>query len=123
VTINSYCFTLSTTRSDVSVSIRSWPGNNQYLEVLRSDVFQLRSTNFRRSHHHTLHSIGFPALSYLIHHQAVSCLVPTRRSVHSTSQIQMTFAQISTFNDLVLRSATMVFCNILTVFYLHNLCG
>jgi hypothetical protein len=119
----SYCFVLPTTRSDVNVSIHSCPGNNRYLEVLRSDVFQLRSTNFMRPHHHTLHSIGFPALSSSIHHQPVSCLVPTRRSVHSTRQIQMTFTQISTFNDLVLQSATMVFCNILTVFCLYNFRG
>jgi hypothetical protein len=76
--------TLSATISDVSISICSWPRNNQYLEVLRFDVFQLRSTNFRRLHHNTLHSIGFSAVSSSIHHQPLSCLVPTRRSVHST---------------------------------------
>jgi hypothetical protein len=70
--------------SDVSISICSWLRNNQYLEVLRFDVFQLRSTNLRRLHHNTLHSIGFSAVSSSIHHQPLSCLVPTRRSVHST---------------------------------------
>jgi hypothetical protein len=56
-----------TTSSDWFASSLSWLWIHWYLEVFRSDVFQLRSTNFRRPLYHTLHTIGFPALSPSTH--------------------------------------------------------
>jgi len=43
-------------------SYRSQSWIHLYIEVLRSDFLEIRSTNFRRYFHHMLHSTRFPAL-------------------------------------------------------------
>jgi hypothetical protein len=76
-----------TTRLDWCASSRSWPWILRYLEVFRSYVFQLRSTNFRRPLHFTLHTIGFPALSPSTQRQPLLRPALSRRSMLPTRQI------------------------------------
>jgi hypothetical protein len=76
-----------TSRSVWFASSRSWLWILRYLEVFRSDVFQLRSINFRRPLHHMLHTIRFPALSPSIHRQPLRRPILSRRSMQPTRQI------------------------------------
>jgi hypothetical protein len=76
-----------TSRSVWFASSRSWLWIHRYLEVFRSDVFQLRSINFRRPLHHTFHTIGFPALSPSTHRQPLRRSALSRRSMQPTRQI------------------------------------
>jgi hypothetical protein len=73
-----------TTRLNWCASSRSCPLIHRYLEVFRSDVFQLRSTNFRRPLHLTLHSIGFSVLSPSTQHQPLHCpALSSERAAHA----------------------------------------
>jgi hypothetical protein len=95
-----------TTRSNWCASSRSWPLIHRYLEVFRSDVFQLRSTNFRRP----LHSIGFSVLSPSTQHQPLRCPALSRRSVQPTHQIWSSCVLIITVSCLLDRCFVITLC-------------
>jgi hypothetical protein len=120
------CFFIA--RPNSCAFYRCWPGKHWYLRVLRFDGFQLRSTNFRRPLHHTLHTIGFLVLSPSIHHQLLRLPVFMRRSVHSTRQRLMPCTLISTTSRDQHQSHAVVIlplilCNKFYIFCIYFVCG
>jgi hypothetical protein len=113
-----------TTRSDWCASSRSWPWIYRYLEVFRSNVFQLRSTNFRRPLYLTLHTIGFPALSPSTQRQPLRRPTLTHWSVQPTPQIWMSCLLILPVTRLLCQSLVVVIhhqCFVISLFFLFFL--
>jgi hypothetical protein len=78
--------------------------------VFRSDVFQLRSTNFRRPLHLTLHSIGFSVLFPSTQHQPLRCPTFSRRRVQPTRQIWSSCVLIIIVTRLLDRCFVITLC-------------
>jgi hypothetical protein len=116
-----------TTRSNWCASSCSWPLIHRYLEDFRSDVFQLRSTNFRRPLYLTLHTIRFSALSPSTQHQPLRRLTLSRRNVQPTRQIWTPCVLIITVTHLLNRFLVVVFhhrCFVITfIFFVFSFLG
>jgi hypothetical protein len=111
--LQDYCYSIvgmfPTIGSDWCASSHSWPWIHRYFEVFRSNVFQLRSTNFRRPLHHTLHTIGFSALFSSTHRQPLRHPAITRRSVQPTCQIRTLCELFLPVTRRPFRSSVVVF--------------
>jgi hypothetical protein len=67
-------------------SFRSKLGLSRYLEVFRSEFFQLKSINFRKPFHPSLHSTRLHGRSASIHQQQLHHRTSLRRGVLLTCQ-------------------------------------